>query len=276
IRVPALVLFLGVGVAIGTDGLGWIDFNDYALARLIGSIGLLLILFEGGLAAGFGQIRPVLGTAMSLAVPAPLLTALIAGLAASLLFDLSAKEGLLLGAIVSATDGAAVFALMRTSRLPSRLARTLEGEAGFNDPIAVLLVLVTIKLIQHADYDVGEATWFFARQLAVGAAVGAGLGLLAASGLRRASSTPAALSLVASLATAAMAFGGAVLLDGSGFLAAYAAGLTLGTVRLDERPALLAFHEGLASVAEIGLFLALGLLVFPSQLGDVAARGIVL
>ena len=207
---------------------------------------------------------------------ATIVTALIAGLAASLLFDFSVKEGLLLGAILSATDGAAVFALMRSSRLPPRLARTLEGEAGFNDPIAVLLVLVTIKLIQHADYNFGEATWFFVRQLLIGAAVGAGLGWLAASGLKRASSAATALSLVATLATAAIVFGGAVLLQGSGFLAAYAAGLTLGTVRLDERPALLAFHEGLASVAEIGLFLALGLLAFPSQLGGVAAKGILL
>jgi potassium/hydrogen antiporter len=276
IRVPALVLFLGVGLAIGTDGLGWIDFDDYAFARLIGSIALLLILYEGGLAAGFGPMRPVLGTAVSLAIVATIATALIAGLAATLIFDFSAKEGLLLGAILSATDGAAVFALMRESRMPPRLARTLEGEAGFNDPVAVLLVLVMIKLIQHADYGIGEAILFFARELAVGAAVGAGLGWIAASWLRRANSAPPALSLVASLATAAIAFGAAVLLQGSGFLAVYVAGLTLGSMRLDERPALLAFHEGLASVAEIGLFLALGLLVFPSQLGDVAVKGMLL
>ena len=276
IRVPALVLFLGVGLAIGTDGLGWINFDDYAFARLIGSIALLLILYEGGLAVGLGQMRPVLGTAVSLAVVATVLTALIAGLAAALIFDYSVKEGLLLGAIVSATDGAAVFALMRGSRLPARLARTLEGEAGFNDPVAVLLVLAMIKLIQHADYGADQAIWFFVRELAVGAAVGAGLGWLAAGALGRARLAPPALSLVASLATAAIAFGAAALLGGSGFLAVYTAGLTLGGAQLGERQALLAFHEGLASVAEIGLFLALGLLVFPSQLGDVALNGLLL
>src|SRR6266566_5736166 len=115
IRVSALVLFLGVGLAIGTDGLGWIDFEDYTLARLIGSIALLLILYEGGLAAGFAQMRPVLWTAVSLATIATLATALIAGLAATLLFGFSVKQGLLLGAILSATDGAAVLALMRES-----------------------------------------------------------------------------------------------------------------------------------------------------------------
>jgi cell volume regulation protein A len=276
IRVPALVLFLGLGLAIGSDGLGWIDFDDYGFARLIGSIALLLILYEGGLAAGFWAVRPVLATALSLAIFGTIITALIAGLSAALLFDFSVKEGLLLGAILSATDGAAVFALMRGLRVPARLARTLEGEAGLNDPIAVLLVLVMIKLIQHASYGAAAVSWFFVRELAVGAIVGTGMGWLTGRLLRRAHFAPPALSLVASLAAAAVAFGAAALLEGSGFLAVYLAGLTLGAMRLEERPALLAFHEGLASVAEIGLFLALGLLVFPSQLGGVAWKGILL
>src|SRR5206468_4998620 len=134
IRVPALVLFLAIGMAIGTDGVGWIGFDDYEFARTIGSIALLLILYEGGLGAGFRAIRPVLGPAVSLAIVATVVTAVIAGLAASLVFGFSVKEGLLLGAILSATDGAAVFALLRGSRVPARLARALEGEAGFNDP----------------------------------------------------------------------------------------------------------------------------------------------
>lgn len=276
IRVPALVLFLGVGMAIGTDGLGWIDFADYGAARLIGSIGLVLILYEGALATGFGEIRPVLGTAVSLAVVATIVTAVVAGLAAALLFDFSVKQGLLLGAILSATDGAAVFALLRESRLPVRLARILEGEAGFNDPVAVVLVLLMIKLIQHPGYGAGQAVLFFAGELVVGVGVGLLIGRLAAAGMRRLNSAPAATSLVASLATAAIAFGAAALLHGSGFLAVYVAGLSLGSFELDHRQAQLAFHEGLSSVAEIGLFLALGLLVFPSQLGGVAGKGVLL
>jgi cell volume regulation protein A len=218
----------------------------------------------------------VLGTAVSLALVATLVTALVAGLAAALLFDLSVKQGLLLGAILSATDGAAVFALMRGERLPSRLARTLEGEAGFNDPVAVLLVLAMIKLLQHSGYGVDHAIWFFLRELVVGLAVGAGLGWLTGYALARGKAIPAALALVGSLAVAAIAFGTATLLEGSGFLAVYVAGLTLGGMRVEQRPALLAFHEGLSTVAEIGLFLALGLLVFPSQLGGVALKSILL
>ena len=279
IRVPALVLFLGIGMAVGTDGFGWIAFDDYEFARSIGSIALLLILYEGGLGAGFRAIRPVLGSAVSLAVVATVGTALIAGLAASLVFGFSVNEGLLLGAILSATDGAAVFALLRGSRVPARLARALEGEAGFNDPIAVLLVLLMINVIAHPGYGPADVVVFLLKQILLGGGVGLIVGRLAGAGLSRAgrtADTPAALLLVGSLAAAAVAYGAAGALGGSGFLAVYLAGLTLGDVELAERRALLAFHEGLASVAEIGLFLALGLLVFPSQLGHVAVKGVLL
>jgi cell volume regulation protein A len=131
LRVPGLVLFLGVGMAVGTDGLGWLDFDDYALARDAGVVALALILFEGGLSAGWSQIRPVLGSAVSLAVGGTLLTAAIGGLVSTWLFDFSLLEGLLLGAIVASTDGAAIFGLLRGSALRQRLASTLEGEAGF-------------------------------------------------------------------------------------------------------------------------------------------------
>src|SRR3954451_9125077 len=141
IRVPGLVLFLGLGMLIGSDGLGWIHFSDYERARTIGVVALALILFEGGLVAGFQEIRPVLPAAVSLALVGTIVTAVITGLAAAWLFDLTTLEGLLLGSIFASTDGAAIFALLRGSTLRRKVARTLEGEAGFNDPIAVLLVV---------------------------------------------------------------------------------------------------------------------------------------
>lgn len=276
IGLPALVLFLGLGMAIGTDGLGWIDFADYELARLIGSGALLLILFEGGLGSGFGQIRPVVRPSLALASVGTVATAAIAGLTAAWLFDFSLLEGLLLGAILSGTDGAAVFALLRGSRLPPRLARTLEGEAGLNDPIAVLLVLVVIELIRRPGYGAFDALWFLVRELGIGALVGAAVGWLAVRALHRPTAAPAGLLLVASLATAALAFGAAGALHGSGFLAVYLAGLALGSRELPDKPSLLAFHEGLAFLAEIAMFFTLGLLVFPSQLGGVAVEGALL
>ncbi len=273
LRLPALILFLGLGMLIGSDGLGLISFNDYRLARLIGTVALVLILFEGGLSAGWSEIRPVLRPALLLAVAATCGTALIAGLAASWLFDFSLLEGLLLGAILAATDGAAIFALMRGVRLPARLRRTLEAEAGFNDPVAVLFVLVTIELIVNAKYQPLDAGLFIVRQVGVGAVAGAGVGGLAILLSRRLHTS---LALTGSLATAAIAYGAAGALEGSGFLAAYVAGLVVGDGQLRDKRSVLAFHEGLASIAEIGMFLALGLLVFPSQLGSVAVEGVLL
>ena len=266
LRLPALVLFLGLGMLIGTDGLGWIDFENYELTRFIGSIALLLILFEGGLAAGYDEIRPVLRPAISLAVVATVGTALIVALAATVLFDLPPLEAFLLGAVLSGTDGAAVFALLRGSRLRTDLARTLEGEAGFNDPIAVLLVLACIELLTRPDYGALDVLFFFIQQLGIGAVVGVVMGVVGVFCLRALRSAPLSLNLLASFATAAIAYGAAGALHGSGFLAVYLAGLALGSADLAAKPSVAAFHEGLAAVAEVGMFFTLGLLVFPSQL----------
>src|SRR5919108_119238 len=150
VRLPGLLLFLALGMLIGSDGTGWIDFGtsdaDFELARTVGVVALGLILFEGGLSAGFGEIRPVLRPALGLALVGTFITAAIAGLAAAWLFDLGTLEGLLIGSIVASTDGAAIFALLRGSTLRRPLARTLEGEAGLNDPVAVLLVLLARPL----------------------------------------------------------------------------------------------------------------------------------
>ncbi len=276
VRIPGLALFLGLGMAIGSDGLGWIDFNNYELARTIGIIALALILFDGGLRAGMGEIRPVLGPAVSLATVGTLITAALTGLAAAWLFDLSTLEGLLLGAIVASTDGAALFALLRGSTLRRRIARTLEGESGFNDPIAVLLVIGFIDWIQQPDYGVADMAWLLVRQLGIGLAAGMLVGWLAASGFRRAKLASAGLYPVASLATAALAFGAAGSLHGSGFLAVYIAGLWLGSAQIPARQTVINFHDGIAWVAQIALFVTLGLLVFPGQLDEVAVKGTVL
>jgi cell volume regulation protein A len=273
IRLPGLLLFLAVGMAIGSDGLGWIDFNNYELARTIGVVALALILFEGGLTAGFDEIRPLLRPSLSLAIFGTLGTAVICGFAAAWLFDLTTLEGMLLGAIISSTDGAAIFALLRESTLRRKLARTLEGEAGFNDPVAVLLVVGFIEWIQQPDYGVLDMLALFVREMGIGAVVGLGVGWLAVHGLRNAKLASPGLYPVATLATAGLAFGGAATLHGSGFLAAYLAGLMLGSARIPARQTVTVFHQGLAWVAQIAMFLALGLLVFPSRLGDVWLEG---
>lgn len=276
VRLPALVVFLGIGMAIGSDGLGWIDFDDYGLARSIGTVALVLILFEGGIATGFRAIRPELRSAVTLAVGGTIVTAVVAGFAAVWLFDFSTKEGLLLGAILSATDGAAVFALLRGSHLPARLARTLEAEAGLNDPVAVLLVVGLVEFIQTPGYDVLDGAVFFVRELVIGEVVGVAVGVVALTLLRRLAGAPSGLLLVSSAATAAVAYGTAASIGGSGFLAVYLAGLAVGDLDVPSGDAIRAFHSGLASVSEIGMFLAFGLLVFPSQLDNVLVEGTLL
>jgi potassium/hydrogen antiporter len=273
IRVPGLVLFLGLGMAIGSDGLGWIEFGDYERARTIGVVALALILFEGGLVAGFREIRPVLPTAISLALVGTIVTAVISGLAAAWLFDLSTLEGLLLGSIFASTDGAAIFALLRGSQLRRKVARTLEGEAGLNDPIAVLLVVGFIDWIEKPDYGIVDMAGLFVQQIGIGAIAGLGVGWLSVQALRRTNLATAGLYPVATIATAALAFGAADSVHGSGFLAVYLAGLALGSAPIPAKSTVTTFHQGLAWVAQLTMFMVLGLLVFPSQLGPVALEG---
>jgi potassium/hydrogen antiporter len=274
--VPGLLLFLGLGMLIGSDGTGWIDFSDYGLARRVGIIALALILFEGGLTSGLLEVRPVLGAAARLAGIGTIVTALVTGFAAAWLFGFSTLDGLLLGAVLASTDGAAIFALLRSSTLERKLARTLEAEAGFNDPVAVLLVLGFIEWIQRPDYGILDMLGLLGQQLGIGLAVGLGLGWLAVQSFRRVRLETAGLYPVASLAAAALAFGLADALHGSGFLAVYLAGMALGTANIPAKRTVTTFHQGLAWIAQVSMFLVLGLLVFPSRLDDVALEGTVL
>ncbi len=276
LRVPGLVLVLGLGMAIGSDGLGWITFSDYRLARSVGVVALSLILFEGGIAAGWGEIRPVFREAVSLAFIGTIVTALLTGLAAAWLFGLRLLDGLLLGSILASTDGAAVFAVLRGSTLRRRLARTLEGEAGLNDPVAVLLVLGFMAWATEPHYDVLNFVLLFVRQLGIGLAMGGLVAAGTAYALQHLRLPSAGLYPVVSIAAAALAYGAAAVLDGSGFLSVYIVGLAIGSVPSPAQRTIATFHDGLAWVSQLTLFLVLGLLVFPGQLGSVAGKATLL
>ncbi len=275
-RIPGLLLFLGLGMLAGSEGIGGIEFEDAELARTLGTIALVLILFEGGLTAGWSEIRPVLGTAASLATIGTAVTACTAGLAAHWIFGIDVLEGMIVGAAIAATDSAAIFAVLRRSTLKKRLARSLEGESGMNDPVALLLVIGFIEWIQKPGYGLADMAGLLALKLAIGAVIGLALGRIAVIALDRAQLPTDGIYPVATIAIAGLAFGLAEVAHGSGFLAVYLTALALGSARIPARRTIVAFHEGVGWVAQIGLFILLGLLVFPSTLGDVAWESLAL
>src|ERR1700754_5176449 len=267
LRLPGLVLVLVLGMVIGTDGLTLIDYHNFDQAQKAAILALALILFEGGLSSGWAEIKPVIGVSVALATVGTLITAgLTAAATLPLLSELSTLEALMLGSTVAATDAAAVFAVLRGSTLRRRIARTLEGESGVNDPIAVLLVLGCIEAYKHSDFGIGDALLMAAEELAIGAAVGLSVGYLGALLLQRITLPSAGLYPVASVALAGVAYGGAASGHGSGFLALVLAGLVIGSASSPARSTIVTFHEGLAWVAQLGLFLLLGLLVNAGEL----------
>jgi cell volume regulation protein A len=271
---PALVLFLGVGMAVGSDGANWVRFDDYLTAQRIGTGCLAVILFEGGLRADLAEVRSVLGVGLRLAVLGTVVTAIVTGMGIHLLFHEPLLEALLMGSILASTDSAAVFGLLRRSSLHRRLSSTLEVEAGLNDPVAILLVLGFVSWIGSPDYGAVDMMANFAREMVIGGVAGLVVGLLGAIVFNHRWLPAPGLYMVASLAVGSVAFGVAATLGGSGFLAVYLAGLTLGSrARLARRSTAL-FQSGLASLAEMLLFLTLGLLVSPSQLGGGAREGL--
>jgi cell volume regulation protein A len=276
LRLPVLLIFLAVGMAVGSDGAGWIGFSDYDLAGQVGTLALALILFDGGVSADTSALRAVLGPALRLAVGGTLITAAVTGVVASALFGLPPLEGLLLGSILASTDTAAVFGILRASSLRRRLASVLEGEAGFNDPVAVLLVIGFITWIEKPDYGVAELLALFVKQATIGAACGLLVGRAASLTLERVRLPTPGLYPVASLAAAAVGFGAAASLGGSGFLSVYLTGLLLASRPIQSEQSIISFHQGLAWLAQITLFLTLGLLVSPTQLAPVFGDGMLL
>jgi cell volume regulation protein A len=274
---PVLIGFLALGMLLGSDGPGGIDFDDAKLAREVGIVGLALILYEGGLQTSFRRLRQVVVPAALLSTVGVAVSALVTGAAAHALFELSWLEAVLLGAVVSSTDAAAVFATLRFTHIRRRIARTLEAESGGNDPMAIALTIGLIAWIESPDENgFGELVLLVVRELGLGLLVGVALGVLATQVFGRLPTSIGAFAPVASVAAAALSFGVADVIGGSGFLAVYLVGLAVGSTPSRYRRQLVSFHEGLAFLAQVALFIVLGLLVFPSDLPDVALPSLAL
>jgi cell volume regulation protein A len=275
--VPVAMLFLAIGMAAGSDGPGGIEFNDYGSAFRLGTVALVLILFDGGLNTPLSAVRAAIRPAAVLATVGVVATAALMGLAAHLLFGFPWPVALLLGATVSSTDAAAVFAVLRGSglHLKRRVGTTLELESGLNDPMAVLLtVALTQNLARGESLDVWAMLLEAVVQMVVGGVLGVGLGLGGRQVIKRLRLQVAGLYPVMTLALAFLAFGLPTLFHGSGFLAVYVVGILLGSETLRYRTGLLRVHDALAWLAQVAMFLVLGLLVFPRQLLEVAWVGL--
>ena len=276
IGVPIALLFLLLGILAGGGGIGGIAFDDYGLAFRLGSLALALILFDGGLNTPLKEVRNAWAPAGLLATVGVALTALLMAVLAHF-WGLSWPEALLLGAVVSSTDAASVFAVLRGSglSLKRRVGVTLELESGLNDPVAVIL---TTALSHNLLHPGGIEGWRIGvdviTQLALGAVAGWVIGTVGRQVLGRLRLVSGGLYPAFTLSLALLAFGVATLVHGSGFLSVYLAGLVLGNGPLPYRAALLRVHDALAWLAQIGMFLVLGLLVFPSGLAAVAAPGL--
>ncbi|HVX44618.1 MAG TPA: potassium/proton antiporter [Mycobacteriales bacterium] len=259
---PTLLLYLGLGMAVGESGLG-INFDNADLTRTLGLLALVVILAEGGLTTRWTDARPALPVGAVLATVGVGVSVAVTAGATVLILGVGWHDGVLLGAIVSSTDAAAVFATLRRLPLKGRLAATLEAESGFNDAPTVILVLL---LTGSQSHSLGHTAGQIGYELLVGAVIGVGVGFLSAEILRRSALPVAGLYPLATVAFTVLAFAVATLAHSSGFLAVYLAGLVLGNAALPHRRATLGFVEGLGWLAQIGLFGLLGLLVSPPDL----------
>jgi cell volume regulation protein A len=274
--VPALLFFLLVGMLAGSEGIGGIPFEDYGLAFRLGNVALALILFDGGLNTPLPVVRRVLGRASILATLSVLLTALVlAGVGVAL--GLTPELAFLVGAVVSSTDAAATFAVLRGSRvrLKHSTAATLEVESGLNDPMAMFLTVVATEWVLGR-IDLAGAGWLFVQQLVLGAAGGVLAGWLGRFVLHVVRLPAAGLYPVMTVAVAFLSFGATSLVNGSGFLAVYLAGIVLASGHLPYRAGVRRVHDSLAWLSQILMFVLLGLLVFPSRLIPNAGMGLAL
>jgi cell volume regulation protein A len=274
LRIPGALLFLVLGMVVGSDGLGLVALDDPTLVRDLGVVALLVILFEGGLTTKPTDLRLAALPGTLLATLGVVVTAAVTGLGVWLLVDVDPVTAGLIGAVVASTDAAAVFSMMRTTPLPRRVSALLRIESGANDPIAVMLTVGLLATLEGEASGPLDWTLFAVTQLLGGGAIGIGVGAAGVWLLRRIELGVEGLYPVLALAIAGVAYGTAAGLGGSGFVAVYLAGLLVGGLVPRHRRSVLGFHEAMANAAEVGLFLLLGLLVFPSRLPLVAVAAL--
>ena len=278
LSLPALVLFLLIGMLAGSEGIGGIYFDDANAAQSIGVIALVFILFSGGLDTNFAAVQPVLRRGLVLATLGVFVTAMIVAFFAAALLDFPPALAFLLGAILASTDAAAVFSIFRTQHigLKGDIVPTLEFESGSNDPMAIFLTLGAIELINNPEMPLLNLLLIFVQQAVLGGVLGLAAGWLAGRLINNLRLEANGLYPVLVIALVLLTYSAVALLGGSGFLAVYILGLVLSTRNLVHRNSILRFHDSVAWLMQVVMFLVLGLLVFPSRLVPIAFTGIVI
>jgi len=276
IGLPSLLLYLGLGLVLGESGLG-IEFESAELTQVLGLTALAVILAEGGLTTRWTSARAVLGPGILLATVGVAVSVFITAGVVMLVFGADLPTALLFGAVVSSTDAAAVFATLRGLGLPTRVSRTLELESGFNDaPVVLVVIALAEALTNSGSGGLAVLIALIGYQLIAGALIGIAIGMAGAWVLRRSALPISGLYPLATVALCLTGYAGAIVAHSSGFMAVYVCGLVLGNSALPHRTATLGFAEGLAWLAQIGLFVLLGLLASPSRLLDAVGPAIVI
>lgn len=276
--IPALLVFLLIGMLAGSEGPGGIYFDNARIAQALGVVALSFILFDGGLGAGWSVVRNTAWAGISLSTIGVLVTAILVGLAAMPVLGFSLLQGLLLGAVVAPTDAAAVFSVLREKRLPlkGRVVPLLELESGLNDPMAIFLTIGFTELLITPGLSAFSLVPLFVKQMLVGGVVGVALGFGMLVLIARLRFGIRELHPILTIALVLFTYGMTTLLGGSGFLAVYLTGLVIGGSNLPRKDALLRFHSVIALLMEIAMFLTLGLLVFPSHLLSIIGVGLLM
>ena len=276
IKVPALILFLAIGMLAGVDGPGGLDFSDANAANDVGTFALAFILFSGGFQTQWSDIKPIVVQGVVLSTLGVFLTAVAMAVPLTMLPYFTYKDAFLLGAIISSTDAAAVFSILRTQKVGVKgaLKPLLEFESGSNDPMAVFLTLTAITWLKSPDVPLGELAVKFVVQMAAGGAVGFLMGRAACWAIERLRVTNEALYPVWGIAIVLATFGLTETVYGNGYLAVYVCGIVMGGGSFLYKYSLQRFHEGFAWLMQIVMFLVLGLLVTPHEIFDFEVIGV--
>lgn len=275
---PTLILFIALGMLAGSEGIGGIYFDDARIAQNIGIIALIFILFSGGLDTNWQDVKPVRFRALSLASFGVIISALVFGIIASIILDIEIIYGLLLGAIISSTDAAAVFNVLRSKsvNLKNNLKPLLEFESGSNDPMAIFLTIGLIETILNPLTDWLSLVKLVVFQFGFGSIIGLSMGRVVVLMLNKIKLENEGVYPVLLVGFACMIYAATNLIGGSGFLAVYLTGIAVGNKDFVQKKSLLRFFDGLAWLGQISMFLTLGLLIFPSQVIPIIGIGLIL